>query len=47
MNLRKSLFSELFRSTESIAEKKLGMIPPHSIGVEILSGKTKNFRGVK
>jgi len=40
---KKSLFSELFRSTESIAEQKLGMVPPHSVGVEILSGKIKIF----
>jgi hypothetical protein len=43
MNLRKNLFSELFRSTEGIAEQKLSMVPPHSVGVEILSGKIKIF----
>jgi hypothetical protein len=43
MNLRKSLFSELFRSTETIAEQKLGMVPPHSVEVEILSAKIKIF----
>jgi hypothetical protein len=40
---KKKSFLELFRSTESVAGQQLGMVPPHSIGVEILAGEKKFF----
>jgi hypothetical protein len=40
---KKKPFLELFRSAGSVAGQKPGMVPPHSIGVEILSGKIKIF----